>query len=322
MKRLYDNTRLSDYRRCPRYYYFRHVRHWTTDAPALALIFGGAWHAAMDVIWAELPNGTPRLKVAAMASVAFDQYWVEAGMPPPEEIDYALEQQLAPRTPRGAQEMILGYIEARGPALERGDFDVACIERPFMVPLSETDEGLFYIGKIDKTVRRRDRLLGIEHKTTTAYSKSGKFRSTFLDSFSPNSQVYGYVFALTMMYGERVQGVWVDAALVHKVEEAFTFIPVEIRRNQLDMWLWETRSWIERLEQDLAALERVDPRSPHMGAFPRNTNSCFDFNKSCTYLDQCKAWPNPHGKPTPPGFIEQPWDPVDHAKLHGVLDGD
>lgn len=47
--RLYDNTRLSDYKRCPRFFFFRHVMHWvSTGERRLPLIFGGAWHTEMD----------------------------------------------------------------------------------------------------------------------------------------------------------------------------------------------------------------------------------------------------------------------------------
>ena len=49
--RLYDNTRLAAFRKCPRYYYYRHVRHWEALESKVALSFGKAWHAAMEYIW-------------------------------------------------------------------------------------------------------------------------------------------------------------------------------------------------------------------------------------------------------------------------------
>lgn len=314
--RLYDNTRLNDFRRCPRYFYYRHVRHWSPEGTALPLVFGAAWHAAQDVIWQELPRRRPRLEVIALAQLAFEAEWTAAGLPSPRDMSYELEKEYSPRTPANALEMIAGYVEHRAPLLEGGDVEVISIEKPLIIPLDRDDKDLYYIGKMDKIVRNRGRILGIEHKTTTLYAKQGKFRGAFLDSFSPNSQVYGYIYGLTMAYpDEKVQGVWVDAALVHKTDEGFTFIPVEVKHAQLDMWLWETRQWIAEVEANKAALSQVTPDQGYMPAFPRRTIACFDYNKACPFLPICRAKPNPHFMTMPPGFIEEVWDPVKHLNI-------
>lgn len=310
--RLYDNTRLSDFKRCPRYFYYRHEQGWLKDTTELSLIFGSSWHRAMDQIWPLILEGEDKEEIIAAGNIAFLNEWISNGLPA--ELDYEAEKEWSPRTPGIAFEMIVGYTTQRYRQI-REDFELLHIEKPFAVPLDPNDPTLFYIGKMDKVVRRRGRPGTIEHKTTTAYSKSSKFRSTFVDSFSPNSQVDGYAYALHMLFpGEKVGGVWVDAALVHKTEnDAFMFIPVERQIQQLDGWLWETRSWIDQIEGNrIMAAEFVEPGDPYMAAFPKNTNSCFDFNRSCQYLDLCKAWPNPIGKPLPPGYTAKKWDPLEH----------
>jgi hypothetical protein len=314
--RLYDNTRLSAYKRCPRYYFFRHVMHWETTGLKTALVFGSSWHAAMDVIWSNIKT-VDRNKLAHMAWDAFVQTWMDAGMPAPGEIDYEMEKELAPRTPSHAMEMIVAYIDNR--AKTAGDFELIHTERPFAVPIDPADANLFYVGKIDKVVRRRGKIMGIEHKTTTAYKKDGPFRSAFLDSFSPNSQVDGYLYTLHMMFPGEVGGVWVDASLVHKQEEGFQFIPIERQLAHLDTWLWEVRWWINIIEDQMAALNKhCSPDDPYMRAFPKNTNSCFDFNTACAYHLPCKSWPNPlrvgsDDKP-PSGYIHSIWDPLEHIE--------
>jgi len=312
--RFFDNTMLTAYKRCPRYYFFRHEMHLeTSGAPRVPLVFGGAWHAAMDVIW---PNLT-KMEHGPLTRAAFDAfmwYWTSEGMPA--DIDYETERELSPRTPGRALEMIAAYIDKRSKTAD--DFELIAVETPFAVPLDAHDPNLFYIGKIDKIVKhhsRRTKILGIEHKTTTAYKKFGPFRSAFLDSFSPNSQVDGYLYALHMSFPEQVGGVWVDAALVHKQEEGFTFIPVERQMTHLDSWLWEVKWWIEQVEwQRLKIVSGDASNHKYMQAFPKNTNSCFDFNASCTYLDLCKAWPNPLGFDVPLGFVQQKWNPLEHIK--------
>lgn len=317
--RLYDNTRLSDYKRCPRFFFFRHELDWDLSPlggkKRLPLIFGGAWHAAQEVIWQSMGN-MPKGDVIKTAYMAFVEYWCQEGMPAPSEIDYDSEVEWSPRTPGRAYEMIVAYVDHRLP--HAADFELIAVERPFVVPLDPDDDTLFYVGRIDKIVRRRGKILGIEHKTTSAYRKNGPFTSGFLDSFSPNAQVDGYLYALHMMYPGEVGGVWVDAALVHKQVEGYTFIPVERQLRHLDTWLWEVRYWIGEIEKNRQVLREVhDPiwsEAPYLAAFPKNTNSCWDFFAPCPYLDLCKAWPNPLGFEVPPGYEVKKWDPLDHIK--------
>lgn len=327
--RYYDNTRLSDYRSCPRFYYYRHERHWRTAGIEWPLVFGASWHSAMDVVWQSLLDHNlgqiPHELIARKAFKAFVKRWIEEGAPAPENIDYELAQEISPRTPGQAFEMLIAYVFDRAKLLQ--DYSLIAIERPFAVPLDPKEE-LFYIGKIDKAVRLKSsgKVRGIEHKTSTAYKKGGPFRGAYIDSFSPNSQVDGYLFALHLLFPGEVSGVWVDAALVHKTEEGFTFIPVDKQLRMLDAWLWETRNWIRRLEEDKERLALQEHSGggfsrPVMEAFPKNTNSCFNFNRACPYIDCCKAWPNPLGKAMPQNMIETKWDPLEHiGPIPGVTD--
>lgn len=315
--RLYDNTRISAFKRCPRYYYFRHVLDWDTTSKKVALVYGGAWHAAMEIVWPAMVAKKPKEEIAEMAFLAWVQYWTGEGLPYP--MSYEDQQTYSPRTPGNAQEMLYEYIDTRYPEVASGSIELISCEKAFVVPLDPEDDTLFYVGKIDKVIRQRGRHRAIEHKTTTAYRKDGKFSPTFLDSFSPNSQVDGYLYALHMTYPDEVSGVWVDAALVHKTETAFKFIPIERQLRHLDGWLWDTRTWIDQIEAHTAQLEHCSASDPYMAAFPKNTNSCFDFNTSCAFIDLCKMWPNPIGKPVPGGYEVRRWDPLDHIDAMHLL---
>lgn len=315
--RLYDNTRISDARRCFRFYFFRHVMHWKRSGVSeLALAFGGGWHAAMDVLWPTIADGEKRHYTIEASYSAFVKYWTEAGMPPPEEIDLGLQEQLSPRTPMNALEMLSGYYDKREKTIK--ELEILEVERPFAVPLHSQDPTLFYVGRIDKVTKpRKSRVRGIEHKTTTAMRLDGgkkhKIAGNYLESYSPNSQVDGYNYALNMLYPDLDVDVWVDAALVHKVGEDFQFITVERRLEQLDSWLSDTHWWIRQIEREMDTMMEESPSDPYMEAYPKNTNSCFDFNRACPYLDLCKARANPlsYGGP-PPGYEHAVWNPLDH----------
>jgi hypothetical protein len=127
-----------------------------------------------------------------------------------------------------------------------------------------------------------------------------------------------------MMHPGEVEGIWVDAALVHKTEEGFMFIPVDKQLKMLDAWLWETKQWIERIEAEKQALKwACTDKDPYLRAFPKNTASCWNFNRRCPYMDCCKAWPNPLGKQMPNNMIVNKWNPLaEIGPMEGFTDAE
>ena len=315
----FDNTRLTEFKSCPRKYYFRHVMGWVPDKRRTPLIFGSAWHKAMEEVWADTCVHRVRDKGQVLRGglKAFMTEWQAHGMP--EVLSYDEEQNFAPRTPGVAHEMLANYIDKRWLMMISPETELLHVEKSFKVALNP-ERTRFYVGLIDKIIMQRGRIYSIEHKTTTAYRKGGPFRDIFTDSFSPNSQVDGYAFALHILFPGRVGGIWVDAALVHKSEDGVMIIPVERQREQLDGWLWETHYWISNIAQNMTLLADVKPEDRYMHAFPKQTGNCFNFNAACEYIDLCKAWSNPVGKPMPLGFREEPWNPLDRVNAQTLED--
>ena len=77
----YDNSTLHDFKVCMRMGYFKHVRKWTSASKSPALIFGSAWHSAMDVVWGGLTQGGVEFRVVDEAKSAFTATWEEAVRP-------------------------------------------------------------------------------------------------------------------------------------------------------------------------------------------------------------------------------------------------
>lgn len=318
--KYYDNTRVSSYRSCPRSFFFRHVKHWEPVRKSAALIFGGAWHEGMDEIWTKLVEqpDIDTIELSKLALKAFMGKWIEEGFPALDEIGPEEEQMIGFRHPMTALEMYIEYIDQRRGYITDPRFKLLAVEKPFAVPLDPDDPTLFYVGRLDKVFQRgRDVYVG-EHKTTTAFRKDGGFMSTFLDSFSPNSQIDGYTFAAHIEYGDAVTGVMVDAALVHKNHhDIFRFIPIERQFSQIEGWLWETHYHIDQIEQNKEAFKQCDPDASYMPAFPKNTQSCAMYGR-CPYASVCKMWPNPAGKDTPPGFHVNKWSPFKTLELEKI----
>ena len=320
--RLYDNTRVQDFRTCPRYFYFRHMRHWRLTETALPLIYGSCWHEAMDSIWAEPVESFQNLNnitdVVNRAMSKFLVEWISRGLPEPAEMGPEMLEKLAPRHPYIAMEMLYASIHQRAVIFTDKSFELLDIERPFVIPLDPDDPTLLYIGRLDKVFKLRKRIHIGEHKTTTLYKKAGNFRDIWIQSFSPNSQVDGYLFASNLLYGKEFKEVWVDGALVHKtVHDGFTFIPIQRNFSQLDGWLWEVRYWIQEIEMNKAALlDKDHSKEKILACFPKNTNSCINYSRACPYMDLCKMKANPEQWDSPPqGYVEEVWDPTQHIDV-------
>lgn len=318
--RYVDNTMISTYRACPRKFYFRHIRDWRPEGTALALAFGLSWHEAMDIVWGLAASDKSDSEIHELAMDAFEDIWTREGLPPRTELSLDMIEAMAPRTPSIASEMVAHYIDQRRPMLKQ--FEMLAIERPFAVPLSAEETGLWYVGRIDKIFKKGKDVIVGEHKTTSWYAKEGSFRFEFIDSFSPNSQVDGYLHAGHMLYGDDLRSVWVDAALVHKkYHDRFKFIPIDRQIAQLSAWLSDTKQWIGLIEQDTAVLDdernRSEPRD-HLACFRKNTDACHQYNRPCSYINMCKGWSNPEQNEMPEGFVMERWSPFDVLELSKI----
>jgi hypothetical protein len=308
--KYYDNTRVSDYKTCPRKFYLRHKLDLVPDGTAKALIFGLSWHDAMDVVWGMAQdNSNSNEKIAKAALHKFVETWKENDLPFPVPMEQV--QAFGFRTPMVAAEMLINYIDQRITFMHQ--CEVIAIEQPFAVNLFQDRKDLKYIGRFDKVVRHPEYgILLIEHKTTSAYAKIGGFRSDYIASWSPNSQIDGYLHAAHMLYGKEVRGIWVDAALVHKtVHNKFKFIPIDRQFAQLDAWLHETRDWIGRIER-----EEEQANGNAYGGYPKNTGSCNHW-AGCSYRDLCKFIAEPRDLDTDRavGYKVDHWEPFDILKI-------
>lgn len=312
----YDNTRLSEYKRCPRAYFIRHVMGWNTEGTGDALVFGQAWHEGQDVIWkcgkmmADKQLG--QMDVVEMAFTAFMKTWTENGFP--ESMDFGAQERYAPRTPGTAKEMMWAYIDERRHMLHGST--ILGIEQPFAVPLPGV-ANTWYVGRLDKSIHFNNQTLVLEHKTTTAYAREGGFRSDYIDSWFASSQVKGYQFGAGLYYPD-LAAVWVDAALVHnKVHDAFRLVPVAHGPALLTEWLENTTEWVESVNE---ARRQEQAGYKLSKCFPKNEDSCYGKFGRCPFLDICQTNPDPRMLPGPPGGFEvNIWEPFDLLGLDKLV---
>lgn len=303
--RFFSYSQINTFRECPRKHFFIYERRWQAEKSAPALAFGAAWGTAMDVVWKHAAGGLqmPNEALVQLAMDSFVETYVNQGMPHPAAMDVDTYQDLMPRVPGTAEEMLRNYIEARKDFLN--NVELLGIEEPFIVPIGTHEAQSFYVGKIDKVYRfKRDgKVYALDHKTTSSYAKDGYIRQAFYESFSPNAQMDGYQYALMHQYQGEAAHVIIDAALVHKtVHEGFRLFPVYHANDQLDQWLWEVNNAIDRIYWEERRHQTRPFTGPVMESFPRHTNSCHNFGTSCQFIDVCKVVANPSRTQIPQGF--------------------
>lgn len=310
----YDNTRLTAYRECPRKYFLRHVMHWRAEGTAMPLVFGGAWHAAMDIVWKHY-NTSPLDTVIIGARAAFDEKWMEAGLPDPDNMSLDDIRQMEPRTPPIAYEMLSSYVFERARYLSESE--VLSIEQPFAVPLPNLN-GKWYVGRLDKVIKYQGTPIVFEHKTTTAYSIASGFRSDYVESWYSDSQIKGYLFGGGLLYPE-LHTVMVDAALVHKkVHNEFRLIPVDHQFDIVKEFLGYTENWVKRINEDQLQFDYAGVTYPHV--FPKNEGQCFGKWGRCVFVDVCRTQDKINKDDSPPhGFIVEEWKPFETLGIEKVL---
>lgn len=300
---FFDNTMLGAYKTCPTLYQLRHIKGWRGQGTSMPLIFGLCWHDAQDIVWTHAKH-LSKEDLHAAAVLKFQETWAENGMPS----DPTMEEmeRYGMRNPMVASEMLWNYIDSRWSMLQRCEL-VAC-EQPFAVPIPGM-EGVWYIGRLDKSIVDNGQQLVIEHKTTSEYKKDGGFKTTYLESWFSNPQVKGYQFGGNLFFPGLKQ-VWIDAALVHKtVHNQFRFVPVEHPFPILQEWIQDTVEWIRRIQEDT-----------RLNRFPKNEDSCMGKYGACPMLQICRTTNNPGVLENPPeGYVLDRWAPFDLLGLDAIL---
>ena len=320
---VYDNSEIENFCKCERKHYFRHIRNWAPDRPNKNLAFGSSWHKGMDSMWSDIcwNENYDKIDVVGNAMAAFIEEWTGEGFPDIEEwseLDSEEQKKLNPQSPITAFEMFYCYFEERLDWLK--GIKLINIESPVMVPLDPNDPTLMYGGRLDKEYQRDGRIYGVDHKTTSLYSKIGYFRDIYIQAFNPNRQLDGYFHYLRMKHGKKAKAVWADCALVHRdVHDGFRFIPVEMQTEHMELWLWETHYRIQDIRMNKEALAAArsegNNKTAVMPAFPRKTEACTLYNKPCEYMDLCQMWANPELYGLPEGFKEEAWSPFEDEQL-------
>ena len=274
-----DNYAASLFLQCPRKYKYRIIDQLVPKQTTGGKAFGAAIHKAADVFAA-----------GGGADAAYDAFIVDYG---PRFLDELKDDW---RTPELGKTVVDAYAAQRPVWDEIITFEDGTpgIEVPFYLLLSG-DEGIIYCGRIDKVVKWRDKILPVDHKTTSRLSKN------VLKTYTPNNQMSGYIWAVMQLVPEASQSKSMVIDLIHITKSKPPgFIPLIIDRSP---------AMLEEWKQNIRAAALRIRINKQLGYYEQNTAACKEYN-GCDYLDACGTSPGAErDRLLKNFFVIKPWSP-------------
>ena len=297
---IIDSSKLTEYMRCPRRYFWRYLLAWRPSGKSQDLVFGSAWHAALEhLLKVKRQTGHYPEDVTEAYEHFLSVYR--------EEFDESTDMDYHPKSPGNALSALQQYV-----SLYKGDaFEVVHTEAGGAVPLTVDMRHVLHF-KMDDIVRGPDGLYYLQdHKTTKRMDRRWHMQ------WALSTQMSAYLFALHILYpGQPTYVAEVNGVQFLKTRLEFCRVPVRKTEEDIRCWLDETAAWMDRLDYDMERLQDANPDSPSMGCFERNTCACGDFY-GCPYHDLCCNWANPLkelGRGIQPGYVVERWDPRKEAE--------
>jgi len=302
-----DSSKLTDYLRCPRYYFYRHILGWEFEGKNINLIFGESWHRAKEHI---LVHGTEDESLADAMNkfmAYYRQYFTEH-----------TDLGNYPKNPGNALQALIEYRKQYG---SNSEYKVVTVNgKPATeiygtVPVSGERIYHFRIDAIMQNVRN-GKYLYDDHKT------SGSDRPIYQKTYQLSMQMLAYYHVINCLYPpEEVEGGMVELTIFRKKGNLHIRVPIRKTLAMMDEWLHNVNRFMEDIELDIRMLREVDnPDKSMMKSFKKNDQGCCAYNMLCKYFDFCTAWSNPlkRADSPPDGFVVDIWDPGKREELMEV----
>ena len=292
---IIDNSKLRDFKRCPRYGFFKHILGWKFPFPSVDLVFGSAYHAGHEFLGTA---GYTKDNVEG-AMEAFLDIWREEFSPARDE-DFKKKG----KTPENARAAYEAYVRK----YKDDGLTPLYNEIGIPVPLSE-NQTLFV--KLDRISKRADgKIMIVDFKT------SAREVSYWAEQWESSNQFFGYLHGAYCMYPySEVAGLLVDGTFFYPSS------PPKFRRHlirktpaQMQDWLINVQWWFSFLQEQLRLLLTESDNDPVMKSFPRNDEGCVKYGRLCPFHAYCWSTPNPLRKwkipdDVPHEFVVDYWNP-------------
>ena len=292
-----DSTKLQTYDRCARKYFYEYVLGWRPDKVSNHLVFGQAWHEALEFLYKE---GLSPVLVPDAFERFLDVYRKEL---PPETDEWFKGKQ-----PHLVPSALFDYCKLYYKDEQR--WNVLATEVGGKIPIANDREIVVKMDLLveDKTISR---ICALEHKTG---SQAGQ---TWENQWATSLQIGAYLHGLAAIYCEKAKDaqIIVNGTFFYTKKQAFLRVPC--RRSGWEMldWLDSVNHLWDRIEDDFQLLSYCSDSATTLEAFHKSPTACTDFSR-CDYFDLCTSIANPlqYVNRRLSGFKEFWWNPLAEVK--------
>ena len=291
---IIDSSKLQEFMNCPRKYFYRYMLGWAGEGKNIHLIFGEAWHRALEVLMRKGYSGDSIKE----GMEQFTEYYRRYYEPYEDEFN-------RPKNPGYALDGLIDYVTH----YQNDKFEVIHTEVHGTIPLDDTR---LLTGRIDSICRDERGYFVLEHKTGSSLTAAWSGQWTL------KVQIGTYLHALYCMYPpEAIYGLIVNGVFFLKTMFKYERVIIRKMPNAMQAWMDMALYYYKQIEVETERLieEQVEDNET-MVSFPMNTESCTKYNKMCMYADLCTTWNNPLQRcdSCPLGFVEKWWNPAESDK--------
>ena len=299
-----DNSKIEQYLRCPRAYWYRYVLGWKSERTSVDLVWGEAWHR---VLAAHYIGG--QVDECVQAGV---NYYREHFSP-------ADDADNLPKTAGALDTCFHHYIQTY--EKEDAEYTTLAVEVGFRLEIAP---GVWMTGRVDRIAQ--DNITGdivIQDHKSSKKMPDGKG----VNQWQMSGQAACYLSAVKRKFPEHhVREFQINLTVpripTSKLRTGLQRISVQLTEEQLREWVEETVCTQGDIQ---AATRNVNDPGEHplyqknelRQGFRRNQTSCYDFGRLCSFFDQCTTWVNPleHIQQGPPrGMVVEHWNPLEDLK--------
>ena len=296
-----DNTALQAYMACPREYWLSMVEHRRPKGKSAPLVFGSAWHKALEIHYRSGGNRD-------LVYMAVEAAW--------EGHDAADDYRTLNRVLMEYDK----YVKHYGPP-DKEDAKTVGAGADAIVEMStnaQGDELLHpWAGKLDRVIELGGLYYIEDHKTTSRFDKN------YFRQFELSNQMMGYTYlGKQLLPNLNIVGVRIN--LLHVLTEKsafhrqlFTFSPPQIQE-----WAQNTNRWMRRLADDYIEASRDWDLAQEFGqdrgeisppSFPGHygDNGCSRKFGMCSYHGVCSSSPKVRRSVLEREFEINPWNPLE-----------
>ncbi len=300
---IHDSSKIQSFMDCPRRFFFDYILGWQSEVANHDLIFGQAFHDAMEVI---MTNPMTEDVIEPAYNAFLETYRKTY----PEETDEIYE----PKSPKNAFYGLAAYI---GQYRNQDFFTTLYTEVGGKVSTGKHQ----VVYKLDTICQdHNERVFSFEHKTT----KNG-FKQVWMDEWLLSMQIGCYSYAMRCLYPNvSTPLVIINGVAFSKKKVDCQRQPVKKTPQQLQNWLFTVNYWVDQIKNEINVLLNdcsVDDQI--LTAFPMNPRACTNYFRLCPFHDFCMSWSNPLRQAfegPPEGFVTKRWDPLEELPIKNRVD--